>query len=393
MKIQYALISCNANPRYLSYWPTVAAAWLKLDITPVLLFIPDNPSVKRPDAPGIVHTIPPLKDVHIMPQLLMLPFWASHLYPNATLTCSDMDYVPLSRHFFETQLMPYPEHAYIHLSSHASYPFFSVSNINEKITNLKKLRYLNSWFHIARGEVMQRVLELAPDWETTCKKILPYYVHKTAKITTSRYDWKYFLQRDGYAQGDVPWGGDEIYTSLRLHYSGYQPIYYLGTRKELVDWHTVFYASMYHTYHNNEPKCPGNLPRPFSNNQKEEENYQGIHLGRTPYAESKEIIEHLLAHHTIPKPSITFQRAIRFLNALMRFTARSETRVRFIGPWFALALLILVWPIFRLNMRQLHKEVLSRIYHARLDTLRRDNPLVKRFFYLLLRIKNRHLPK
>ena len=371
-------MSCNANPRYTSYWPTVAAAWLKLDITPVLLFIPDNPSVKLPDAPGIVHTVPPLKDVHIMPQILMLRFWAGYLYPDAILVISDMDYVPLSRHFFSTQLEPYPDHAYIHAHHHdGPYPFCNVSGINEKITSLKKLRYLNSWFHIVRGEVMQRVLELAPDWETTCKKILPYYVHRGQKITTSQYRWDDFLWRAGNATGDLPWGGDEIYTSIRLYYSSYQPIYYLRAQKELIQWESVLHITMYHTYRNyNQPK--------------EEENYQGIHLKLTSYEEGKTVIEHLLRHHTIPKPSIILQILIRCLNALIRFTAMLATRVRFIGPWFAFALLILVWMTIQIPMLpKMYKRILLKMNDNGLSALRTNNYLMNQHFDRLVNIRRR----
>ena len=66
MKIQYALMSCTANTRYTEYWPTVAAEWLKFGITPVCLFIPHDPMVKLPKAPGgIVHTIPPYYNIEI----------------------------------------------------------------------------------------------------------------------------------------------------------------------------------------------------------------------------------------------------------------------------------------------------------------------------------------
>ena len=65
MKIQYALMSCSAHPRYTEYWPSVARAWLGLGITPVCLFIPDT-THKLPEAPGgIVHTISHLRDVPI----------------------------------------------------------------------------------------------------------------------------------------------------------------------------------------------------------------------------------------------------------------------------------------------------------------------------------------
>ena len=87
---------------------------------------------------------------------------------------------PLSKHFFQEQLAPYPDHAYVHLKHAAGeYHFFGMRDIPEKITSLEKVRYTASWFNIAKGEIMQRVLELSPDWETTCKKSIPYFLHIT----------------------------------------------------------------------------------------------------------------------------------------------------------------------------------------------------------------------
>ena len=209
MKIQYALMSCNSNPRYAGYWPVVAAAWLKLNITPVLFFIPNNPKHQLPEAPGsIVHTMPHIRDVHIIIQALMLPFWGSYLYPNATIITTDINCFPSSNHFFRTQLTTYPDHAYLHLSPKmcryvhgspdqnpllldlivgaASLPTLRVHNIPEQTTTINKLPHLSSWWHIAKGETIHKVLELASDWETTCRKTLPYYPHKDTKITASR---------------------------------------------------------------------------------------------------------------------------------------------------------------------------------------------------------------
>jgi len=42
MKIRYVLMSCNSNKNYLGYWPVVARAWRKLNITPVLFYIRDS---------------------------------------------------------------------------------------------------------------------------------------------------------------------------------------------------------------------------------------------------------------------------------------------------------------------------------------------------------------
>ena len=363
MKIQYALMSCNANPRYIAYWPTVASAWLKLDITPVLLFIPDNPSVRPPDL-GIVHTIPPLNDVHIMPQVLMVRFWASYLYPNATLTISDMDYIPLSKHFFCNQLMTYPDQTYIHLNPNSGYEFCSVSNIAEKTTSLNKLRYLQASFHLAKGEVMHDVLELSPDWETTCKKIAPYYLHKKAAITTDLYSWETFVGREGYAQGDVPWCGDEIYTSLRLHHSTYQPIYYLSDQAGLINWDTVFPLGMDHSYRVfNSINSLAKWHRKYHRNK--EKNYNGIHLSRSSYEESKNIIEHLLAYREVPRPSLAWHWYVRSWNALIHFTYAMR-RVEPVGVWLSFvlnALLLLVVRIPFLARTKLHKTILIRMLH------------------------------
>ena len=160
MKIQYALMSCNSNPRYAGYWPVVAAAWLKLNITPVLFFIPNNPKHQLPEAPGgIVHTVPHIEDVPIIIQALMLPFWGSYLYPNATIITTDINLFPLSNRFFHTQLTTYPDHAYLHLQPKmCRYPrpnqdplvldlivgaaplsTLKVHNIPEQVTTINKL--------------------------------------------------------------------------------------------------------------------------------------------------------------------------------------------------------------------------------------------------------------
>ena len=181
MKIQYALMSCNADSRYTEYWPTVASAWLKLGITPVCLFIPSNPTVKLPEAPsGIVHTFSPLNGIHISIQSLTLRFWGGCLYPKDIVIVSAIDLIPLSRHFFCTQLAAYPDHAYLHLNhSPGKYLFHSIFNIPEKITHLSRYRIIFAGFHIAKGEVMHRVFDFSQNWETSCKKpSLTIYMQK-----------------------------------------------------------------------------------------------------------------------------------------------------------------------------------------------------------------------
>ena len=360
-------MSCNANPCYTAYWPIVAAAWLKLGITPVCLFIPDDTS-KLPPAPenSIVHTIPPLSNVHIIPQVLMLRFWASCLYPEAVVIISDMDFVPLSRSFFHTRLAAYPEHAYIHIEPNpAPYPWTNMTNIPEKITHINKVRYLRSWFHIAKGRVMHRVLKLAPDWETTCRKIGPYFLHQEAEITIGLYSYQSHREA-------VPWFGDEIYPSLRLHHSSYSPIYCISHQE-------YQYLNLIWNI----------IPLISESINTKREHFVGIHLPWSDYAEDADIAEHLSRYGTVPNLPRFSRWYIRFWDWLINFTDVLSAKVRYIGPWLAIVLIILIWCLLRIlpPIRPYNRALLIQLWNKRFKLLT-EYPQAQHFFPQLLRIKN-----
>ena len=368
MNIQYALVSCNTHPHFTAYWPIVAAAWLKLGIIPVCLFVLDDPSRKLPTAPenSIVHTIPPLSDVHIMPQAAMLRFWASYLYPDAVVIISDMDFVPLSRPFFHTQLAAYPEHAYLHVQLlPVEYLWTPVNDIPEKITNISRMRYLQSSFHIAKGRMMHRILKLAPDWETTCKKILPYYLQEGAKITTGRFSHK--SHKDA-----VPWFGDEIYTSIRLASASYAHIYYITHQEYQYSgpiWNII-------------PLVSENLSTKW-------DRFVGIHLPPPVDPEDGKMLAHLIRHGQVPRPQIIWWWYIRFWYQLINFTNTSMNSVKIIGPWTSLAVNILGWCVLHLlPPPKLYKRALLAVLWHKRTVLLAKHPSLKRFSDQLLSIKN-----
>lgn len=43
MKLKYAVVSSDANPEYLHFWPYVAKAWKRIGIEPILLYIDKEP--------------------------------------------------------------------------------------------------------------------------------------------------------------------------------------------------------------------------------------------------------------------------------------------------------------------------------------------------------------
>ena len=362
MKIQYALMSCSANPRYTAYWPIVAAAWLKLGVTPVCLFIPDNPSVKLPDAPGgIVHTIPPLNDVHIFIQTLMLRYWGSCLYPKSTVLVSDIDLLPLSHHFFHEQLTACPEHAYAYLrNTPGKYTFHDLTNLPEKPASINNLRYLYGWFHIARGKIMHEVLGFTSNWETSCQKTIPYFLHKNSKITITN--------RPSYI-GSKPYFGDEIWTSVRLHHSAYQPIHYISFPRD----HYLGCITYYEI---------------FNRDIQQGGRYVGIHLS-LPYSECKEIIEHLLATGSLPKPRGIW--VIIFLRRLIYFAGYPNKKIKIVGPWLSFILMILLWCVLRmlrmLGLFKPYSKILAGGLGYKFSALLDQNPRLMRVYYQLVRAR------
>ena len=375
MKIQYALMSCNVDSDYAKLWPTVAAAWLKLGITPVCICIIDNSSSTLPKGPqgSIVHTVPLLANVHIMPQVLMLRFWASYLYQDAVVVTSDMDFIPLSNHFFHTQLAPYPNHAYLHLHPFPTpYPFTHMFNIPEKLTHLNKVRYLQSWFHVAEGRTMHRVLKLSPDWETTCKKTVPYHLHKEARITIGRYTWKL------HAHGkEVPWGGDEIYTSIQLHHASQGAIYYISY--QLAQYSGIIWDT---------------IPLINTSINTQRERFIGIHYQQSPSPEVREVLEHLSTYGKAPKLRMIPRYYIAFWYWLMHWIDILKHKNKPIGLWIFLWLILIIWCMLRiLPASKPYNEILLNVLWNKRTALLGQHPRMMQLFKRLLRIKSTFSPK
>ena len=372
MRIQYALMSCNVDSNYAELWPTVAAAWLKLGITPVCICILDNPRLTLPKGPtgSIIHTVPLLENVHIIPQVMMLPFWASYLYQDTVVVTSDMDFVPLSKHFFHTQLATYPKSAYLHLHpSPDQSPFTHMFNIPEKIEHLNKVRWLPSCFHVAKGKVMHSVLKLSPDWETTCKKTIPYYLHKEARITIGKFT--------SQTHREDPWFGDEIYTSIKLHYSSWAPIYYIPYQPDQYSgliWNTI--------------------PLIGKSIDTQRDRFIGIHYVQPPSPEVREHVEHLFTYGKAPKPRKIPRYYIAFLYWLMHWIDILREKNKPFGSWIALGLVLIIWSMLRiLPAPKLYNEILLNVLWNQRTALLTKNPRMMQLFKRLLRIKNVFSPK
>ena len=348
MKIQYALMSCNSYPYYANYWPAAAAAWLKLGITPVCFFILDNLAYKLPKAPGgIVHTIPLLNDVPLFIQASFLRFWGSYFYPQAVCCVSDIDLVPLSKHYFDTQLGRYPNHAYVHLNP-ANYFYRSASNIPAKQPIVRKFRFLWAHFHIAKGEIMHKVLRLSSDWETTARQVTLYRPGpKKPEIVLS-----------DFTPRSLPTHAEETYTSLQSHHSNYHPTFYISPNQ----YSGPIWDPLWNLRH-----------------QQKNSHWTFLHVFGVSYQGCEKIIEHLLTTGLLPKLRFNSQR-------LISLSKYPRAKIPIIGPWLSAFLNVVLWCILRgLSKFDPYSQLALVGLSNERSIILREHPIIKKVFLYLSR--------
>ena len=273
MKIKYALMSSNANPEYLDFWPVAAKAWLDVGITPVLFYIPDHAEdapisqVMPADVPGSeVHTIPHLPDVNIVLQSSLLRFWGSCYYPDDIVIVSDIDLLPLSRRFFTDQLADVADNCYVHLRCvPGGHGPLGLRNIpGNQVTEIPNMRYLNACWHAGNGNLMHKILWPSQkgetsDWESDCKQTIPYHYvqgdgHYTYTITDRTTRRGKIVRFNAH--------GDELYLSMRVHLFPEQNIVRYITQKQ------YHFLDRSNWYYKSEILSQGSysaahLPRPY----------------------------------------------------------------------------------------------------------------------------------
>ena len=100
MKLEYSVVSSDSNPEYLDFWPYVAKAWERIGISPVLLYIDNNPPPDWVYEHGRVIYLESIKEWTIVQQAQCIRFWASRILDKPFII-SDMDMLPISKEYYE----------------------------------------------------------------------------------------------------------------------------------------------------------------------------------------------------------------------------------------------------------------------------------------------------
>ena len=186
MKIDKVILSCNCDPFYLDFWPSVSKVWKqKFNITPVLYLIHDNSTVTVSETYGQVIYAKPLDGVPMHIQSQCVRYWFPVTELDTTWITSDIDMFPMSRKYFVDSIASVPDDKYVHL-------------------NANKIGAFPCCYNIAKGSTFREVLNLPNSYEQ--------YLEDT--------NWKNF--QNGHNNGNKyfdHWGVDEGYPNkLMMNY-------------------------------------------------------------------------------------------------------------------------------------------------------------------------------
>jgi len=153
MKIGYAIVSADANPFYLDFWPIVAQFWAsRLGIRPVLCHVADAGESTPHSEFGEVVRLEPVAGVPIPFQAQWARFFQAQKFRKETAIISDIDMLPMSKFYFVGQLANQNENHYVHLNP-----------------CMDAYGHLPACYHVAKGSLFKDVINTPDSWEESCR--------------------------------------------------------------------------------------------------------------------------------------------------------------------------------------------------------------------------------
>lgn len=139
MKIDYAIHASDSNPLYLDFWEPVSKLWkLKFGVTPVLLYFGEgDPTTKY----GDVIKIDCMPSIPLPLQCQWARYWYATTIKDNVGIISDIDMLPLSKHYFIDQIKNIDNTKYVHLN-----PCFG------------EYPRIPACYHVATGDTYEKVL-------------------------------------------------------------------------------------------------------------------------------------------------------------------------------------------------------------------------------------------
>lgn len=185
MKIKYSIMSSDSNKTYLDFWPIVSKIWKKkFNVTPILYYIDENHDIEIDETYGIVKKMKPVNGIPVYLQCLWVRYWAFTQFLDDVCIISDIDMLPLSKKYFLDNIKDISEEKYVHINP-----------------CIESYGTLPSCYHICKGSLFTKILELNEDWEDSIKFL---------------YDMKIGSNPGGHLNGNNEWFADERYSSKKI---------------------------------------------------------------------------------------------------------------------------------------------------------------------------------
>lgn len=185
LKLDRAIIACDANPKYLEFWPIVARAWSKIiGIRPTLILVADD-SVQVDETLGDVYRFRPTPHIPTWFQAQNLRLLFPVKFPNEICIISDMDMLPLARAFFVDTIVHIPANGvaiYCNGAYDKTTPKFPMCYIAAKGSVFGEI------FKVATDQdikdKLQEWFDFEPGWDTDELALYSYLIK-----------WPYFAER------------------------------------------------------------------------------------------------------------------------------------------------------------------------------------------------------
>lgn len=107
------ILACDANPTYIDFWPLVAQAWTRLvGIRPTLALIA-NDTVAVDESLGDVVRFQPIEGVPTWFYAQVIRLFLPVLFQDDHCLISDIDMLPLNKHYFTNSVAPYADDTFV----------------------------------------------------------------------------------------------------------------------------------------------------------------------------------------------------------------------------------------------------------------------------------------
>lgn len=188
MKIDKVIHASDDKAFYLDFWPIVSKIWKKkFQVEPVLLYFGNgNPSTEF----GTVIKMPIIPGVPVNTQCQISRYWIPSTDLDATWMTSDIDMLPISRHYFLGWPLDVPDDKWLHLNA----------DPGEHHPNIVYL----CCYNVAKGRTFKEILELPESFEEFVKK--EFWKENSHNYTPN-----------GLSHALPHWGADEMWSSRMLN--------------------------------------------------------------------------------------------------------------------------------------------------------------------------------